>query len=238
MELVLLGQRCGQYSTWCYLRLPYGRLSQPALPDQEDARFPAAPRLPIWRSAGRAGRCRTLGPVPVGHGCRSGGRSCCRLPSVAAAAARPCPAAVAGVRCAGACGLPVSARPRPVSTHRDSRSPLAAFTWQLDQRRRANSTCAVPPWRRNGGCWSAAVLPQPDTAAGVGVAAEPDTADALAVRCCSQNRGRCPQGRCRDGWVSGRLTLPEPVGVHRYRNRSPARRPLDGCRHRRYAWAS
>ena len=96
---------------------------------------------------------------------------------------------------------------------------------------------AVLPWRRNGGCGSAAVLPQPDTAAGVGVAAEPDTADALAVRCCSQNRGRCPQGRCPDGWCPPQ-TLPEPVGVHRYRNRSPARRPLDGCRHRRYAWAS
>jgi hypothetical protein len=71
------------------------------------------------------------------------------------------PAAVAGVRSAGACGLPVSGRPRPVSRHPDSGSPLAASTWQLDQHRRANPTCAVQPWRRNGGWGSAAVLPQP-----------------------------------------------------------------------------
>jgi NADPH-dependent 2,4-dienoyl-CoA reductase/sulfur reductase-like enzyme len=57
------------------------------------------------------------------------------------------------------------------------------------------------------------------------VAAEPDTAEALAVRCCFRNRGRCP-----DGWpVSGRSepprTLPPPVSVRNYRNRSPGRRP-------------
>jgi len=33
------------------------------------------------------------------------------------------------------------------------------------------------------------------------------TADALAVRCCSRNRGRCPQGRCPDGWCPPQ-TLP------------------------------
>jgi hypothetical protein len=158
-----------------------------------------------------------------------GGRSCCRLSSVAAAAVSPCPVAVAGVRSAGACRLPAFGRPRPVSTHSDSRSPLAASTGPHDQRRRANPTCAVLPPRRNGGCGSAADLPQPGTAAGVWVAAEPDTADALAVRCCSRNRGRCPQGRCPKGWCPDGWcppqTLPEPAGVHRYRNRSPARRP-------------
>src|SRR4029453_10900660 len=43
--------------------------------------------------------------------------------------------------------------------------PLAASTWRLDQRRRANPTCTVRPWRSNGGYGSAAVLPQPNTAA-------------------------------------------------------------------------
>jgi hypothetical protein len=202
----------------------------------------AAPRLRIWRSAGRAGRCRTLGsrsgrtPLPGGE------RSCCRLSSVAAAAVSPVPCGGRGCPQRRACGLPMVGRPPPVSTQPDSRAPLAASTWQLDQRRRTNPTCPVLPSRRNGGCGSAAVLPQPDTAAGVWVAAEPDTADALAVRCCSRNRRRCPEGRCPDGWcLDGWCpprTLPEPVGVHRYRKQSPARRPLDGCRHRRYAWAS
>jgi hypothetical protein len=48
----------------------------------------------------------------------------------------------------------------------------------------------------------------------------------------SGNRGRCPDGRCPPG------TLPQSAGVGCYRNRSPARRPLDGCRHCREAWAS
>jgi hypothetical protein len=108
------------------------------------------------------------GPVPVGHGYRGGGRSCCRLSSVAAAAVSPCPAAVAGVRRAGACGLPCSAGRVRCPGIRTA-VPLAASTWPLDQRRRANPTCGGLPSRRNGGCGSAAVLAQPDTAAGVWV---------------------------------------------------------------------
>jgi hypothetical protein len=82
-----------------------------------------------------------------------------------------------------------------------------------------------------------AVLPQPDTAAGVWVAAEPDTADAVAVRC-RRNRGQCPDGwPVPDGWCPPR-TLPQLVGVRCYRNRSPGRRPLHGCRHCRYARVS
>src|SRR5215213_6477006 len=46
------------------------------------------------------------GSVAVGHGCRGGGRSCCRLSSVAAAAVSPMPCGVAmsaapGVRAPG-----------------------------------------------------------------------------------------------------------------------------------------
>jgi hypothetical protein len=37
-------------------------------------------------------------------------------------------------------------------------------------------------------------------------------------------------GRCPDGWCP-RRTLPQPVDVRPYRNRSPSWRPLDGCRH-------
>jgi hypothetical protein len=158
------------------------------------------PRLRIWRSAGRAGGAAHWGSVPVGHGCRGGGRSCCRLSSVAAAAVSPMPCGGRGCPQCRACRLPVFTRPRPVSRHPDSRSLLAASTWPVDQRRQANPTCPVPPWRRNGGCGSAGVLLQPDTAAGVWVAVEPDTVDALAVRCCSRNRGRCPEDRCPEGW--------------------------------------
>ena len=167
---------------------------------------------------------------------RGGERSCCRLSSVPLPQCPPCPAAVAGVRSAGRAGSRCSAG-RVRCPRIRTAVPVAASTWQLDQGRRANPTCAILPSRRNGGCGSAAVLPQPDTAAGVWVAAKPDTAEALAVRCCSRNRRRCPEGRCLDGWCPP-PPLPKPVGVHRYRKRSPARRPLDGCRHRRYAWAS
>ena len=160
-----------------------------------------------------------------------GGRSCCRLSSVAAAAVSPCPAAVAGVRRAGACGLPVFARPRPVSRHPDSRSPLAASTWPVEQRRRANPTRAVLPWRRND-------------AAGPWPSCRSRTLRPVSGLLQNRNRGRlgCPlllpeprsvSTRSVSGRLSGRWTLPKPVAFHRYRERSPARRPLDGCRHRR-----
>jgi hypothetical protein len=209
-------------------------------PQREQARSvwsrPDRRRAPGYGSGaqpGRAGRCRTLGSRSGRAWLPGGGRSCCRLSSVAAAAVSPCPAAVAGVRGVGACRLPVVGRPRPVSTHPVSRSPLAASTWQVDQRRRANPTCgglAVAPQRR---------LPVRRRPAAAGHRGR------CRGGCGTGHRGRlgCPlllpeprslstrpvSGRL----VSGRLTLPEPVGVHRYRNRSPARRPLDGCRHRR-----
>jgi hypothetical protein len=151
------------------------------------------------------------------------------------ASARPCP--VAGVRSAGAGRLPVSGRPPPVSARPDSRYPPAASTW-------AHVTSAdeqAQPARRCRGAGTAAAGGPPPSCRSrpgsrtprplSGVAAEPDTADAVAVRC-FRNRGRCP-----DGWCPPR-TLPQPAGVRGYKNRSSGRRPLDGCRHRRYARAS
>jgi hypothetical protein len=129
-------------------------------------------------------------PLLVGHGCRVVDGSAAGCP---AWPLPQCPHALRRSR--------VSAVPgRAGSRYPDSRSPLAASTWPLDQRRRENPICTVLPSRRNGGCRSTAVLPQPDTTAGVWAAAEPDTADALAVHCCSPNRGRYPEGRCLDDW--------------------------------------
>jgi hypothetical protein len=53
------------------------------------------------------------------------------------------------------------------------------------------------------------------------------TLQASAVHRCVRNHSRGPDGRCPAG------TLPQAAGVGCYRNRSSARRPLDGCRHRR-----
>ena len=147
------------------------------------------------------------------------------------------PAAVAGVRGAGA---PAGSR-CPAGRVRTAGTRRPRRPGPLDQRRRASATCVALASRRNGGCGSAAVLPQPagqpDTAAGVWAAAEPDTADAVAVRCCFRNCGRCPESRCPDGRCPP-WTLPQPVGVRGYRNRSSGRRSLDGGSHRRYARAS
>ncbi len=66
---------------------------------------------------------------------------------------------------------------------------------------------------------------------------EPRSLSAGSVSGRLVSKGRCPDGWCPDGRCPPR-TLPQPAGVRGYRNRSPARRPLDGCRHRRYARAS
>jgi hypothetical protein len=53
------------------------------------------------------------------------------------------------------------------------------------------------------------------------------TLQASPVHRSVRNHGRCPDGRCPPG------TLPQAAGGRGYRNRSPARRPLEGCRHHR-----
>jgi hypothetical protein len=135
------------------------------------------------------------GPVPVGHGC-GGGRCCRRLSSLATAAVSTyscggggCPHC-RGVRAPGCpAGHVRCPRVRTAGLRRPRRPG------PLDQRRRASPSRVALPSRRNGGSgpppsWRS----RSDTAAGVWVAAEPDTADALAVRCCFRNRGRCPEG--------------------------------------------
>jgi hypothetical protein len=113
------------------------------------------------------------------------------------------------LRCAG-CRCPAGRlrcpRGRTAGIHRQRRPGPG------DQRGRASATCAALPSRRNGGRGSApSCRSRPGDRTprvGIWVAAEPDTADALAVRCCFRNRGRCP-----DGWpVSGRLAGVRTVG--------------------------
>jgi SAM-dependent methyltransferase len=105
-------------------------------PPVVDARGRADPvllvlELPAGRPGHLSGGGRSAGIVAgrrVRVGC-GGGRFCCRLSSVPAAAVSACPAAVAGVRSAGACGLPESGRPRQVSARPGSRYQPAASTW-------------------------------------------------------------------------------------------------------------
>ena len=145
------------------------------------------------------------------------------------------PAEVVDVRRAGACGLPVSGRPRPVSARPDSRSPPAASPGPLDQRRRASATCAR--CRRAG--TAAAGPPQ-------SCPSRPGSRTPRPVSGWLRNRtprtrwlsaaasgtavGVRTVGWCPDGWVSAADTS-AACGVRGYRNRSSGRRPLDGCRH-------
>jgi len=174
------------------------------------------------------------GPVPPGRTCKR--QWTVPLPAVQRGVAEGLddPAAVAGVRSAGhACGLPVSAS--------RGRCPRVR-------------TVGVRRRRRPG--------PQPQQ-----VSTEPDTAAGSAVRL-RVRPGCWPDGRCPprtpppravSGWrwhwtlrqgplsaaASGTAVGVRTASVHRghceqpgYRQRSPARRPLEGCRHRRSARAS
>jgi hypothetical protein len=110
-------------------------------------------------------------PVPVGHGC-GGGRCCCRLSSVAAAAVSACPCRGRGCpQCRGRAGSWCPAGRVRCSRVRTAGTSRPRRPGPLDQRKRATPPCAALPWCRNGGCGPAAVLPQPagqpDTAAGV-----------------------------------------------------------------------
>jgi hypothetical protein len=177
--------------------------------------------------------------VPFRSRCRSVRTPCCgrRCPRCRGVRAPGVRQAASGVH---ASGQPVSA----------GRVDLA-----LDQCRRATTSCAALPWCRNGGCGSAAILPQPAgsqtlwpvagwlrnrtprtpwlsaAASGTAVAVRRVGVRTVGVQV------RCPDGWCPDGRCPPR-PLPQPAGVHGYRNRSPGRRTLDGRRHRRYARAS
>jgi hypothetical protein len=134
-------------------------------------------------------------------GCCRSVRTPCRgrrCPPCPGRAGSRCPAG--RVRCprGRTAGVRQAASGQPVSA---GRVDLA-----LDQRRRATATCAALPWCRTGGCWSAAVLPQPagkpDTVAGVWVAAELDAADAVAVRRVGVRTAGVRPGPCRSLRVS------------------------------------
>jgi hypothetical protein len=212
---------------------PLTGAAQPAL---KNTAWTMSTRLRIWRSGGRAGRCRRL---------RSGsGRTWLRWCTVVLPAVQRgrCRSVRMPLRRPRVSAVPERAGSRCPAGHLRYPHVRAAGTSRLrrpgplDQRRRASPTRTALPSRRNGGCGSAAVLPQPagqpDTAAAVQVVAEPDTAAAVSACCCFRNNGRCP-----DGWsLSGRLVSAADTSaasdVRCYRNRSPGRRPLDGCRHR------
>jgi hypothetical protein len=123
------------------------------------------------------------------------------------------PPAATGVRWAaaaadiGRCAVRPSCRRRPV--HPDLWTPLSAADTAaaLSRARHASPAPAHP--RRPAGNGR-----QPRCAV-----------SGAAIR--NLDAAGCPDGRCPP------RTLPLPAGVRCYRNRSPGRRPLDGCRHRR-----
>jgi hypothetical protein len=95
--------------------------------------------------------------------------------------------------------------------------------------REANRRSRCPRWQHNldaGGC------PDQGVRRTAGCRRPVDTAAVSAVRPARRRLAMRP-----DGWCPPRTPSP-PAGVRCYRNRSPARRPLVGCRHRRYARAS
>jgi hypothetical protein len=180
-------------------------------------------------------RCSVVLPRPwLGHGCGGGGRFCCRLSSGAlpqcphdpcrscgcphrrACAGYRCPQAAPGVRMSGPS---VSA----------GRADLSWLTSADEQARSArpptpgwDGDCGVP---RSPAVASRRSPPRTSRPVGVRVAAEPDT------------RPR-PLSAAASGTAPGVRTAAGDRG-HRgqsYRNSSPGRRPLVGCRHGRDVW--
>jgi hypothetical protein len=176
------------------------------------------------------------GPIPVGHGWGAG-RLCCRLSSVAAAAVSACPCrgrgyppcrGVADARCpAGRDGVRASGQPLSAGcvdlahlTSADEQAQRARAAMAPEQRLRGPPpSCRSRPrsrpprpvsgWLRHRTPCCPLLLPEPRSVSGRLVS------------------GR---GRCLDGWCPPR-TLPQPVGVRRYRKRTPARRLLEACSH-------
>jgi hypothetical protein len=95
------------------------------------------------------------------------------------------------------------------SGHRPSPADPARVSEVLAELRSPGDAVRTAGWWPRRGCPSAADL------------------DAASVHCppLRLKPQRCPDSRCPPG------TLPQSAPVRGYRNRSPARRPLDGCRH-------
>jgi hypothetical protein len=161
---------------------------------------------------------------------RAGGRS-----------VRDTPAAVAGVRCArssGTCGCPEVVRcPRRRTLVSAHPTPTPA-RWP----RQASKPCCFQHAGRNCRSRRADGRSVRRMSAVAGLSAVLSTAGCGGVRhgqpdgCRS---ARCP--RCRWTAASVRTALSTAdtaavCGCPRYRKRSPGRRPLVGCSHRRYAW--
>jgi hypothetical protein len=186
---------------------------------------------PAGRRAWRCRRvCATLPPSPVSA---AAGACGCRCPQAASTVrasgpslsgrhrpprTRPQPLSARG---GGHRGPPVADHPGTPADGGSGHRPPPADPARLSEVLCGTAaSLAMPSGRLDGG-----------RSAGVRSAAHLD----VASRCCPPLGPEPPP-------VSGRRcpprTLPPSTGVGCYRNRSPARRPLEGCRHRRYARAS
>jgi hypothetical protein len=200
------------------------------------SRVSAAPGACGCRCPPAASTVQASGPS-LSAGCADLARNPSRCPRNRTP--RPCP------RCGWACGRMLAGRPRSTGGHgrspehgrghRGRRSPtiharrpatLVGSGRRLPTLPGCPSACGTAAtWRCRPDGWTAA-------AERVSGRLRHGTRQASAVHRCVRNHSRCPDGRCPPG------TLPQSAGIGGYRNRSPARRPLDGCRHRRYARAS
>jgi hypothetical protein len=158
------------------------------------------------------------------------------LPAVkrAAAAASMTPAAVAGVPIAGrlrAIGVPT---PRPLSARPDRRCPPAVTSAEEQARgARPLPSCWDDDCRvRRSPAATGRSRGHREWLSGVQLAADPGHWG--SVRCPLL----LPESRRVSGWWVSAADTAAACGVRRYRNRSPGWRPLDGCRHCRYARAS
>jgi hypothetical protein len=192
-------------------------------------------------------------PFPAGQASGSG-RFRCRLSSRQLPQCPRAPAATAALRRGHGRGSPEQggmavAGGRP-SMHAPQWTPTAAYGVYAGSR---TSTRAAVPTTVSAARRAAAPA---DTVAVSTVRPElrppGDAVRTAAVHRGHRSRGRCPAGagtghrgsvRCwaaASGTAAGvrmasvhRGPCPRPAGVRGYRKRSPARRPLEGCRHRR-----
>jgi hypothetical protein len=155
------------------------------------------------------------------------------LPAVqrAAAAASSDPGRRCGVHNAGRLRAIGVRTPPPLSARPDRRCPPAVTSAEEQARRarplpsRWDDDCRV----RRSPAAAGRSRRHREWLSGVCVAA--NTGAASAVRCSFRNL-------VGSGWWVSAADTAAACGVRRYRNRSPSWRPLDGCRHCRYAGAS
>jgi hypothetical protein len=193
----------------------------------------AAPCAPV---PGRTCKRQWTVPLPAVHQAAAAVSACpcrsvrvpCRSVRVPLPQCPRAPAAVAGVRSAGHLRAASVRKPHPLSTPPDRRCPLAGADLARNPSRcpRTRTPRQCPRWVwACGRVLAGRPLSTADTAAagGVRLTAELDTAAASAVGCCFRNAAGVRTASVHRGHC----------GQPGYRKRSPTRRPLEGCRHRR-----